>query len=48
MSLISSTFAIVKVAETVKLHKLHSLSRLAEVDEMLKQAYMLQLHDMHT
>ena len=38
ISLIASTIEIVKVAETVKLHKLKSLSRLAEVGEMLELA----------
>ena len=38
ISLIASTIEIVKVAETVKLHKLQSLSRLAKVGEMLKLA----------
>ena len=38
ISLIASTIEIVKVAETVKLHKLQSLSRLAEVGEMLELA----------
>ena len=38
MSLIASTIEIVKVAEKVKPHKLPSLSRLAEVGEMLELA----------
>ena len=38
MSFIASTIEIVKVAEKVKPNKLHSLSRLAEVGEMLELA----------
>ena len=38
MSLITSSIEIVKVAEKVKPHKLPSLSRLAEVGEMLELA----------
>ena len=38
ITFIPSTIEIVKVAETVKLHKLQSLSRLAEVGEMLELA----------